>query len=439
MPQHNISTAGHIQVEIRAVYFTALIIIIGHYSLPHLLPRAIGTGYIVLYSALMILSLMLWRRETLQPRRVLGLGFIVLIALYPLAMLTSNDAERYLWDGAVFLSGFDPYLTAPDSTVVAELRSYWPTPEEHAAYPTLYPPGALALFGFSALAGPIYGVWVWKAIATLTAMLSLYFIYALLRRRNALRALPLAALSPLLLFETGVGYHLDIFCVLGVSAALYLIDRERIIWAGIIIGLAATIKFLPAVIAGPLLFYFKPSKALKLFLAASLTWGAAYLLMFGLGYKPLGLLPTFFEKWRGGAPLYPVLENLQTATGLGHKGFLTLLALLAISGFSLSAFLARKGHIMAAIMLSLAVPLLLSPVLFPWYLMIFVPLLALCPNLTLVIAFTLAPLSYVVLNKWLSQGVWEPAAWPAALLLIGIAAGLYYDIIFKRKRSDQTA
>ena len=411
----------------------------GLYNLPHLMPRAIGTGYIILYSTLMILSLMLWRRETLPPRRVLALGFMILIALYPLAMLTSNDAERYLWDGAVFLSGFDPYLTAPNAVEVADLRSHWPTPEEHAAYPTLYPPGALALFGLSALAGPTYGVWLWKAIATLATMLSLYFIYDLLRRRNALRALPLAALSPLLLLETGAGYHLDIFCVLGVSAALYCIDRERIIWAGIIIGLAATVKFLPAVIAGPLLFYFKPAKAFKLFLAASLTWGAAYLLMFGLGYKPLGLLPTFFEKWRGGAPLYPVLANLQTATGLGHKGFLTLLALLAISGFGLSAFLARKGHIIAAIMLSLAVPLLLSPVLFPWYLMVFVPLLALRPNLTLIIAFTLAPLSYVVLNKWLSQGVWEPAAWPAALLLIGLMTGLIYDIFSKRKSPYQSS
>jgi len=94
---------------------------------------------------------------------------------------------------------------------------------------------------------------------------------------------------------------------------------------------------------------------------------------------------------------------------------------------------------MAAIMLSLAVPLLLSPVLFPWYLMVFVPLLALRPNLTLIIAFTLAPLSYLVLNKWLSQGVWEPAAWPAALLLIGLMTGLIYDIFSKRKSPYQSS
>ena len=431
-PTHNKRASG-------SLYLALLLIILGLYSLPHLFSAAIGTGYILLYCALMGVSLWLWRSEAIRPQQVLCLGFIILIALFPLAMLTSNDAERYLWDGALFLSGFDPYVTAPNAVEVTDLRSHWPTPEEHAAYPTLYPPGALVLFGLSALAGPTYGVWLWKAIATLAAMLSLYLIYDLLRRRDALRALPLAALSPLLLFETGAGYHLDVFCVLGVSAALYFIDRERIIWAGIIIGLAATVKFLPAVIAGPLLFYLKPAKALKLFLAASLTWGAVYLLMFGLGYKPLGLLPTFFEKWRGGAPLYPVLESLQTAAGLSHKGFLTLLALLALSGFGLSAILARRGHIMAAIMLSLAVPLLLSPVLFPWYLMVFVPLLALRPNLTLIIAFTLAPLSYVVLNKWLSQGVWEPAAWPAALLLIGLMTGLIYDIFSKRKSPYQSS
>ena len=357
----------------------------------------------------------------------------LLICVLPLAPLTSNDSERYLWDGAVFLSGLDPYLTAPDAPAAADLRALWPTPEEHAAYPTLYPPVALSLFSLCALAGPVYGLWMWKGLATLAALLSLALIYDLLRRHDALKALPLMALSPLIIFETGVGHHLDIFCVLGLCAALWSLKRERIIWAGVIIGIAASIKFLPALIAGPLIFYLMPRKAVKLFLAASLTWGAVYLLMFGLGYKPLGVLPTFFEKWRGGAPLYPLLESIQTALKLSSAQFLIMLGALAISGFTLSALMAKTGHIMAAIMLTLSVPLLLSPVLFPWYFMIFVPLLALRPNTTLILALPLGTLSYVVLDKWLGEGLWEPAAWPATLLLIGIIAGLVYDLIKLRE------
>ena len=65
--------------------------------------------------------------------------------------------------------------------------------------------------------------------------------------------------------------------------------------------------------------------------------------------------------------------------------------------------------------------------------MIFVPLLALRPNTTLILALPLGTLSYVVLDKWLGEGLWEPAAWPATLLLIGIIVGLGFDLIKLRE------
>jgi len=210
--------------------------------------------------------------------------------------------------------------------------------------------------------------------------------------------------------------------------------KENYIIAGVVIGLAATIKFLPAVIAGPLLFFLKPKQAIKLFLGASLSWITIYLVMFGLGYKPLGLLPTFFEKWRGGAPIYPILEQIKNALHLSGPAFVAMLGILAILGFGLSARLAAKRHIYAALILALAIPLLLSPVLFPWYLMSLLPLLALRPNLTLISALFIAPTSYVVLDQWLANRVWEPAIWPSFLLAIAIAFGLSIDIWLSKQK-----
>jgi len=418
-----------------AAWGLCLVLISGAlYLLQTLSPNHIGTGYICLYALMTAASLLIWYREDIPPKQVLLLGIFLLVMLFPLQALTSNDTERYLWDGAVFLSGLDPYLTAPNDSAAQALRGIWATPPEHAAYPTLYPPGALMLFGFSALTGPVYGFWVWKALATSAAILSLIIIYDLLRLRGALKHLPLIALSPLLLFETGAAAHLDVFCVLGITAALWSIEKDKILAAGIIIGIAASIKFLPAVIAGPFLFYLTRRGALKLFLGASLTWGLVYLTMFGLGYKPLGLLPTFFEKWRGGAPFYPGLEHLKTTLSLSNAVFAALLGALAVIGFGISARLAAKRHIHAAIILALLVPLLLSPVLFTWYLMALLPLLALRPNVTLIAMLTLAPLSYVVLDKWLSQGIWEPAAWPGAVLAAGIILGLAIDLRNFRRR-----
>jgi len=378
------------------------------------------------------LSLYIWQQGKSSPRHILTLGVILFLILLPMSALTSNDAERYIWDGAVFLHGFDPYVTSPNDNVVSDLRDHWKTPEEHASYATLYPPGALLLFALSAIAGPTYSFWVWKILATIAGILSLILAYDLLKRRNILKHLVLIALSPLLLLETGAAAHLDIFCVLGITAALWSFERDKIIMTGIIIGIAATIKFLPAVIAGPLLFYLAPYKSFKLFLSASLTWLLIYLAMFGLGYKPLGILPTFFENWRGGAPFYPFLESMKTALNISDNGFILLLTSLAVTGFVISAITAKRGYIIPALMVALATPLILSPVLFPWYLMAFIPLIALRPNATAIIALSLAPLSYVVLNDWLSQSIWQPASWPSILLMLGIIMGLIIDLTIKK-------
>ena len=412
----------------------ALVCVISLYGLPHIFPNAIGTAYICIYVVMTFLSVWVWAKGRISPKSVLVLSLACCVLLTPLLPYTSNDAHRYLWDGAVFLSGADPYITAPNDASVSHLRVIWPTPEEHAAYPTLYPPGALFIFSLCALVGPSYGIWVWKTLTSLALGLSLLLGYKLLAAKQLKKHFSLFALSPLLLFETGLGAHLDIICVLGIIAALWCLQKDKIIAAGVIIGLTASVKFLPAVLVGPFLFYLKPRLALKLFLSSALTWLGVYLLMFWLGYKPLGLLPVFFEKWRGGAPLYPILENLNTTLGLSNNIFLAGLIGLAAIGFSISAWLAKRGKIEIALTLTLAVPLMLSPVLFPWYLMSLVIFLALRPSYTLFLLITLAPLSYVVLNQWLSEQIWQQPLWPEKVLLAGLLAGLVLDFYARKKR-----
>lgn len=398
------------------------------YVLPHVVPAYIGTGYIGLSLCLTLLSVIVWRTQIISPQSTLVLSVLLCLCLAPLLPYTSNDVQRYMWDGAVFLSGFDPYLTSPNDPLVSHLREVWPTPEEHAQYPTLYPPGGLTLFALCAMAGPIHSLWIWKSMVTLAVISSLILTYKLLDGRNALKYFCLMGFSPLLLFETQVGGHLDVFSVLGIVTALWCIEKDRIVTAGIMIGLAATTKFLPAVIVGPFLFYLTPRSALKLLISSAVTWCSVYGLMFGLGYKPLGLLPTFFEKWRGGAPFYPYLEVFKDSIGLSGTQFLYVIIGLAVCGFGLSAKIARQGRIELAVILALGIPLLLSPVLFPWYLLALIPLLAVKPNLTLFTAVTLAPLSYVVLNKWLSEGIWDQPIWPSQVLLIGLIVAFILDI-----------
>ena len=405
----------------------ALITVCATYLLPFIPQSQSGTFYIVIHVVLTGLMFALWRSKELDIKTVLLVGLLLRIVLIPSPIFSSNDSERYLWDGAVALAGLDPYTVAPNMPEAAELRKLWATPEEHSAYPTLYPPGALFLFALSALAGPVKGVWLWKIFATVASLISLLIGYDLLKRRGLLRHLPLLALSPLLILETGVGAHLDAFCVLAVVLTLSLCDREKLLLAGIIIGWSASIKFLPAIIAGPLIFYLRPKPALTLLISSLITITAIYAIAFASGFQALGLLPVFFEKWRNGAPIYNLLEYIFSPSML-----LWVVAIIALGLFALSTLKARKGHIMLALSITLSVPLLLSPVVFPWYLTVLVPLIALRPSAALLCWVSTAPFGYIVLNKWLSEGVWEPAVWPLWLTAIGLVVGLLWDISYQK-------
>ena len=406
-----------------ALVFAVSATIASLYVLPNIFPAHIGNGYIGAHCILTALMLLGWARGNISVQAILLAGIAARILLFPLPIFTSNDAERYLWDGAVALAGFDPYITAPADSVVSSLRSLWATPPEHAAYATIYPPGALMLFAASALAGPVWGVWIWKGLASAASIASLLLMHRILTRRNLSHHLPLFALSPLLILETGAGAHLDVFLVFSIVAAFALLDEKRVGFAGAMLGVGAAIKFLPAVLLAPLALSLSRSQAIRLCVAGGAVVMAFYGAALAVGYQPIGVLGVFFEKWRFGSPLYSLLTNtfdLQTARILlGLIG--VILVLVAVR------FAFRRDYIFSS-MIFLAIPFLLSPVVFPWYLSVLVPLFAIRPNATVLVWVTVAPFSYEVLNKWLSVGEWVPAAWPIWLIGVGLLAGLVVDL-----------
>ncbi|MEZ4270277.1 MAG: hypothetical protein R3C68_02205 [Myxococcota bacterium] len=139
------------------------------YPLAHAAPGNRGALYIGIHTLLTVLGWVVWRVaqrcEQRSMRWVLLTGVLTRLLLIPAPPLTSHDIQRYLWDGKIALAGFNPYTTAAGDAAVAHLREDWPTPNEHLAYPTLYPPGALGLFSLAA-AGPVWAFWCWKGMAT---------------------------------------------------------------------------------------------------------------------------------------------------------------------------------------------------------------------------------------------------------------------------------
>lgn len=389
-----------------------------------------GSAYLLLHALMTAAMLTAWRHTEVDApalRWLLVTGLAARVLMLPVPPFTTHDVDRYLWDGAVAVAGFDPYRVAPADSAVSALRGLWPTPPEHAAYATLYPPGALALFALAASVGPEWAPWLWKLMVTMASLATLGLGRRLLEARGGQRHLALLALSPLLLLEAGIGGHIDSFATLALVAALLAAAAARWRWTGVAIAVAALIKLLPALALLPLAVFAR-RRAPALLLAAALTLGAAYGAALALGLLPLGSLPLFFERWRGGAPLFAAATAVMPMAAA-----LAALAALALSMLVKSALLAWR-RAPASLPWALAAPLAISPVLFPWYWMPLVPLVALAPSWTLLAAVSLAPASHEVLDAMNRGDGWRPAAWPLWVLGIGVLLGAIADARRIRQR-----
>ena len=383
----------------------------------------VGIGVVVQFTLLDFGMLLAYRSgpnsDRIYDHRFLFAVAILLrcLLLFGIEPYTSNDVDRYLFDGEVVLSGFDPYVVAHDATELMELKEIWKPPEEHAQYPTLYPPLALALFSFCALFGPDGAEHCWRCLLFIGSSLSLTLGANLLQRMGRLRAFPLIGLSPLLILESGVGLHVDTFCVLALCGVFWAQHKGQMGRMGLWVAIGALLKLFPLALTLPLIFSMrtvKDSFYFLLYVGAGLSMG--YGLMLLLGYRPIGSLGDFFELWRFGSPLFTFLE-----THLPHdwlQPFLFVLFFGGCSGIAFGAWRWKENFMIHGLQWSLALPLMLGPVVFPWYLMPLAFLLAFSPNLWLMVWTIMVPLTYEVLGPFHAEDTWEPSTWP--LLLIGL-------------------
>jgi alpha-1,6-mannosyltransferase len=383
-----------------------------------------GLAYMALHFALWLLMAAVWaagRDLPWAPRWALWTGVVAHLVLVAVPAFTSLDLHRYLWDGHVLLAGIDPYRVAP--AVAAEWIGDWPVPPDNVDYPTLYPPGALALFAAAAATGPVAGPWAFRGMVLLGALAVLVGGAHLLRTRGAARHTPLLTLSPLLLLEAQVGTHVDILATAALVGALVLYDRRRWAAAGMALGAGGLLKLLPLVAVAPLALAAGAGGAgVLLAAAAAATLAAGYGLAVIAGLRPLGSLPEFAAKWEFGSPLHAALSSMLpddstrwVLLGLGVAAGVSVLLLVRTGGAWLSA---RR---------LLVVPLVLSPVVFPWYLVPLVPLVALRPSATLLAWMAAAPLTYEVLDRFDGGGGWSPASWPLACIAAAWGLGLAID------------
>ena len=393
----------------------------------------IGWLTVAQFTFLAICMLLAWwsapAAHTLTDVRLLLLvAVIARLLCIPAGHYTSTDMDRYLFDGKVALSGYDPYQVNHNAQDLQALKAQWKPPEEHAKYPTLYPPLALATFALAATTDVRHAGLTWKLIVTGFGIGTVFILAALLKRIGHLRHLSLAALSPLLILETGIGAHVDALSTFFVAAALYLYHERKLALSGIFIGLGALTKLLPIMLAIPLCL---GQKRLKDSIAIGGALSATIILGYGttlaLGFVPVGSIGTLFEKWRFGSPVYQFLEFSLA----GHYPALLAASCVIVS---LSVLAYRAWRLEQAISithpllpLSMALILVFSPVVFPWYMMALIPLVVIAPRPFLLTWMCTLPATYEVLSGYYIDSVWLPANWPLILIFLGFVCSLFLE------------
>jgi radical SAM protein with 4Fe4S-binding SPASM domain len=305
-----------------------------------------------------------------------GLFFALVLPLRP---SLSDDVYRYVWDARLTAHGFSPYVAAPESPLFATLRDGAIYPHLYWIHvPTIYPPGAQALFllAYWVMPSSIWAIKVEMALAVGAAALALgYYLRA--QRQDPRRVL-IFLWSPLIVVELGMNGHVDAAAIAIWMAALLVAYRAT--WpgarlaVGVLLALATLIKLYPALF----LLALGQRRDRGLYIAFGATLVVGYAPFAHDGLHAVGFLPTYLTDVRDYSGLVQGLRLLLLPIGPDPRlvqGVDVLLAGLIGAG----VVVGRRRGVLTDAMAALGVLLMwlvLTPQWFPWYATALIPLCA---------------------------------------------------------------
>lgn len=361
---------------------------------------------------------------------VLGFGLLFRLSLLDTPVLLSSDLYRYLWDGRVQWAGISPYRYAPAAPELAPLRDETVHPHiNRPTKPTVYPPGAQAVFALVARAVPD-SIPAWRSFLLACDVVTGGLLLVLLRRMGAPgAAVVVYAWSPLVVFEGVQAGHVDLAVIPLVLAALLWRQAGSSVSAGIALGAAVLLKLYPIVL---LPAWWRP-RDWRFPATVATTVALGYLPhAAGVGLDALGFLPEYLGRAEDhNIGLRALLTYPLGLTGeVGRAAVMALLfALMAAVLIGIGrargddpAALARAGA------LAVGTYLLLVPTsMHPWYVLWIVPFLCVSPSppwLFFSGAVVLAYMSYVMEPAPIPWWAWLAEYGPlyALLILSGVRA-----------------
>lgn len=369
-------------------------------------------------------------------------------------LLYDNDIWRYLWGGHVLAEGQNPYLMSPDQVLTdpdleERLIPSEPWRDVHdyvsfQSYRTVYPPAMHYFFAALARIAPASAGAAKLAlvIVDLLLCLLLWHVLASCGLRGELTIL--YAWNPAVIKEIAGSGHPDVLMMLPLLAVPLLLWRGLRAGGGIVLGLSVLAKVSSA-IALPLValwsWRLSPERRYRATLAVGVP--VAFGLTVAAGFWPLlagagawlEALSVFADRWTFNSGPWQVVRWLADATGaerperVAHGVCRTLIVLLTLA---IAWFHSRRRpggnwrnalvRFYRALFWTLAVLILFSPAVMPWYVLWALPMAVVAGNRAWPVFTGLALLSYLnyadgaglLWWKWLEYGLFGMAlVWDA--------------------------
>jgi alpha-1,6-mannosyltransferase len=328
----------------------------------------------------------------------LGLAAVWRLPLLLMPPTLSTDVYRYVWDGRIQRVGLNPYLIVPSDPAERELHTTETRLMNHPEVPTPYPAGA-ELFFRAVMTVDESARAIKLAVAICDAASATVLLMWLVDSgRNPWWVLAYAW-NPLVSLEGAGNGHVDLLGTLCLILTAFSLSSGRRTLAALALALGVAVKFLPVVLLP--LFWRRigiRDAALALTLLALL-----YLPFLNSGGLPVGSLGSYLAWWRINGPLYSALQNFLPNA--------TLLALPAALGLAVAVWARSHWAIECPETWAwpIAIALLFSPTVFPWYLLSLTPFLFSPSTMPLAVWTVSALVTYSSLPGWVA-GVVEYGA-----------------------------
>ena len=354
----------------------------------------------------------------------------------------STDAYRYLWDGKIQASGINPYRYLPAAPELTGLRDNEVYPKINRAdyESTPYPPGAQVVY----LAGYLVSPMNLTGFKLMISFFDLISILLVMLSLSKLRMNPawavILAWHPLLVWEGAHSGHVESAFIMFLSAALLSRVHQRSVLTGVFVGMAALVKFYPALVLPALMF--RPeedsnqheyswsrlkktifnSQNLKMAGAFMLTVVAVYLPYLSVGLGVFGSLPGEFQEegfTGSGGSRYFFVELMKSFIPISN-GVFTVAAAATLGAAVLLLMTRRKitlNEVAGGAVTLIGLFLLLATPRYSWYYAWILPFLCIVPRLgwlyltgasVLLYLVWFTPNVYPNLPIWLGVSIYLP-------------------------------